>query len=83
MKRAIEEFDKVSLVDNLDSHGLVAGDVGTVVEIYNKGEAFEVEFMTGTGENSNVVTLENKHVRPLTRDEVFHVRPISKNWGAA
>ena len=46
----IEELDRVVLTHDLPGKKLKAGDVGTVVMIYKGGEAFEVEFMTLSGE---------------------------------
>ncbi|ODS32374.1 MAG: hypothetical protein SCARUB_02485 [Candidatus Scalindua rubra] len=53
----IKEHDRIVLSKDLQAEGLLAGDVGTVVHIYNKGEAYEVEFMTLEGETVTVVTL--------------------------
>jgi Domain of unknown function (DUF4926) len=46
----IKEHDRIVLSKDLPAEGLLVGDVGTVVHIHNKGEAFEVEFMTLEGE---------------------------------
>jgi len=37
---------------------LKEGDVGTVVHVYKKGKAFEVEFFTLHGETVAIATLE-------------------------
>ena len=48
---------------------LIAGDVGVVVFIHDKGEAYEVEFPNGA-----VVTLGADQVRALGMEEILHVR---------
>jgi hypothetical protein len=42
----IKEHDRIVLSKDLPAEGLLAGDVGTVVHIHNKGKAFEVEYDT-------------------------------------
>ncbi len=42
----IKEHERVVLKKGIPEQGLKTGDVGTVVHIYKKGEAFEVEFLT-------------------------------------
>jgi hypothetical protein len=37
-------FDVVALVAAIPDEGLERGQVGTIIEIYNNGEAYEVEF---------------------------------------
>ena len=52
--------------------GLKAGDVGTVVLVHRKGEAFEVEFLTLNGETVGVATLTAAQVRPVLKREITH-----------
>jgi hypothetical protein len=54
--------------------GLKAGDVGTVVHVHKKGEAFEVEFITLNGETVGVATLTAAQVRPVLKREITHAR---------
>lgn len=42
-------LDVVALTEDLPEEKLYEGQVGTIVEVYNNGEAFEVEFVDGTG----------------------------------
>lgn len=37
-------LDVVVLTEDIPEHGLRVGDVGTIVEVYEDGAAFEVEF---------------------------------------
>jgi hypothetical protein len=53
----INELDLVVLKRDVPSERLTAGDVGTVVLVHQEGEAFEVEFMTLSGDTVAVVTL--------------------------
>jgi hypothetical protein len=73
----IKELDLVALTTDLPPHGLVAGDVGTVVMIHRKGEGYEVEFMTSDGETSAVLSLLANQVRPLAGHEVLHARELA------
>ena len=66
----------VVLTKNLPDEGLEAGDVGTVAHIHKDGVAYEVEFVTLTGETVAVVTVEASHVRPLSRCDRAHTREL-------
>ena len=72
----IKEHDCVVLTKNLPEERLEAGDIGTVVHIHKNGAAYEVEFMTLTGETVAVVTLESSQVRPLNRRDLAHAREL-------
>lgn len=77
MKRAkIKEHDLIVLTESLPAEGLQAGDVGTVVHIYPKGEAYEVEFMSLDGSTIAVATVEKEQARPVTRKDVSHTREL-------
>jgi len=72
----IKEHDCVVLTKNLPEERLEAGDIGTVVHIHNGGAAYEVEFMTLTGETVAIVTLEASQVRPLNHRDLAHTRQL-------
>lgn len=72
----MHEHDVVVLTRPLGEHGLVAGDVGTVVHVYADRRACEVEFVRGDGETVAVATLLAADVRPLAESEILHVREI-------
>ncbi len=61
---------------NVPEEGLETGDVGTVVHIHKDGTAYEVEFMTLTGQTVPVVTLLAGEVRPLSRRDLAHAREL-------
>ena len=72
----IQEHDRVVLTERLADHGLEAGDVGTVVHVYSNGQAYEVEFVALDGHTACVVTVEAANVRPVTRSDITHARPM-------
>ncbi len=61
----MREPDSIVLVRDLPEHGLEAGDVGTVVRVYGKGEGYEVEFVGGEGETVVVITLGREDIHPM------------------
>jgi hypothetical protein len=69
----IHEHDCVVLTESLSADGLQAGDVGTVVHIHREGAAFEVEFMTLTGQTVAVATVLAAQLRPVSPRDVSHV----------
>ncbi len=71
----MSELDTVVLTEDLPSHGLKRGDIGTVVLLH--GEAgYEVEFMTLDGETLAVVSLTSRQVRPIRRREIAQARLV-------
>jgi len=70
----IEEHDRVVLTENLPEQDLQAGDVGTVVHIYEGGAAFEVEFFHLDGRTVAVETVEASAVRPVASTDITHAR---------
>lgn len=72
----IRELDLVVLTHDVTELGLRAGDVGTVVLVYNAGEAFEVEFITADGYTIDVLTLTAAEVRPMAGNEILHAREV-------
>jgi Domain of unknown function (DUF4926) len=73
----IKEHDCVVLTANLPAEGLLAGDVGTVVHIHKGGVAYEVEFITLTGTTVAVATVEASQLRPVSRQDLNHVRELA------
>lgn len=53
----IQQLDIVILLKDRPHEGLVKSDVGSVVFIHEGGKAFEVEFITMTGDPLGVLTL--------------------------
>ena len=73
----IRELDRVVLTAAVPSEGLVTGDVGTVVHVYEDGKALEIEFMTLDGRTAAVATVEASSVRPVTGREITHAREFT------
>ena len=73
----IKEHDRVILTEAIEEHGLEAGDIGAVVYVHGKGEAFEVEFVILDGKTAAVLELESHQVRFATAREIPHARPLS------
>jgi len=42
-------FDVVALIEDIPEHHLRRGQVGTIVEVFEEGKAFEVEFSDQSG----------------------------------
>ncbi len=73
----IKEHDCIVLVANLPDEGLQAGDVGTIVHIHCDAAAFEVEFMTLTGNTVAVATVLASQLRPVGKRDLTHVRELA------
>ncbi|MCR4316633.1 MAG: DUF4926 domain-containing protein [Planctomycetes bacterium] len=73
----IEEHDCIVLLQDRPDEGLKAGDVGTVVHIHKDGAAYEVEFMTFTGETVAVITLLPDDVRSISSEDIAQARRLS------
>ncbi|MCS3749339.1 hypothetical protein GGP96_001269 [Salinibacter ruber] len=63
----IEEHDRVVLTTKEPDAGLEPGGVGTIVHAYSGGEAFEVEFVTLTGDTVAVLAVDWDEVRRFSR----------------
>lgn len=72
----IKELDRVVLTADLPEHGLMSGDIGTVVLIHRDGCGFEVEFLTLDGETLVVTSLPATQVRPISSLEIAHARTL-------
>jgi hypothetical protein len=70
----IGEFERVALTSDLPEEGLVAGDAGTVVHVYEGGKGYEVEFFALNGRTIAVVTVMADDVRPVGDEDVTHAR---------
>ena len=75
--KALNEHERVVLVTDLPGEKLAAGDVGTIVHVHGKGQAYEVEFVALDGETVAVLTLERNQVRAVQRREITHARRVA------
>jgi hypothetical protein len=72
----IREHERVVLTRSLPNEGLEAGDVGTVIHIYNDSKAYEVEFVALDGHTAAVATVEASNVRTVMPSEIPHAREL-------
>ena len=74
----MKELDLVVLTHDITKHGLLEGDLGTIVHGYTDGQAWEVEFVTAEGRTVAVLTLTRADIRPMGSQEILHVRELSQ-----
>ena len=68
-------LDTVVLDRDLPEHGLCRGDLGAVVEVYER-DAMEVEFVTASGRTQALITLTSADVRAVRDEDLISVRPV-------
>lgn len=73
----IKEHDRVVLTVPYPAERLEAGDIGAVVHVYPRDEAYEVEFVTLTGTTAAVLTVIAAHIRPVSSGEIPHARELA------
>ena len=73
----IKQYDRVVLTQDLPDSVLRSGDVGTVVEIYKNGEAYEVEFFALDGSTLAVETVAAYLLKPVSGKMVLHTRELA------
>ena len=61
----LELLDVVALTVDLPKENLWAGQVGTIVEVYEGGKAYEVEFVDKEGHTYGLLTLRSKQLMLL------------------
>jgi hypothetical protein len=66
-------LDTVVLNHDLPEHGLRAGDLGAVVEIYRE-DGVEVEFVRASGRTKALLTLKAADLRPVAENDLLAVR---------
>lgn len=72
-----EKLECVVLAHDVAEHGLRAGDLGTVVEIYPEG-GVEVEFVRGSGATQALLTLNERDVRKIDAHDLLATRRLAK-----
>ena len=70
----LKEHTQVVLRKPLPNLGLEPGDVGVVVNVYENGTAYEVEFLTMDGHTIGLETVEAVDLRPAIGNAIFHER---------
>jgi hypothetical protein len=72
----VKEFEQVALTVDLHDEGLMAGDVGTVVDVASTGMVVTLEFFNFAGETVAVLPVNIHQIRSLGADEVLHTRVV-------
>jgi hypothetical protein len=72
-----EKLECVVLAHDIAEHGLRAGDLGTVVEIYPK-HGLEVEFVTGSGVTQALLTLTDQDIRKIDSLDLPSTRRLAE-----
>lgn len=68
-------LETVIATTNFPEHSVLAGDVGTIVEIYHTPAlAYEVEFVNPDGSTRSLLTLAPSQVRRLSDLDVLTTR---------
>lgn len=74
----IHELDQVALTIDLPEVHLMAGDVGTVVDVTPNGKQYTLEFFNFDGETIAVVPVAASQVRRIGNREIAHARVIAE-----
>jgi Domain of unknown function (DUF4926) len=69
-------LDTVVLDRDLPEHGLRAGDLGAVVQVYEP-DGLEVEFVTAAGKTQALITLKSNDVRAVQESDLITVRSVA------
>lgn len=72
----LHPLDVVVLRHDLPAHGLKAGDLGAVVEVYGP-DAAGVEFVAASGRTQALVTLRPEDLREVADNDLVSVRPLA------
>jgi len=59
-----KNLEIVALNHDISEYRLKEGDTGTIVDVYEGGEVYEVEFMTDEGKTIAVLTLNFADINP-------------------
>ena len=68
--REIKLFDTVALLEDLPEENLWRRQIGAVVEVYNYGEVFEVEFVDTNGKTYGLLALRSEQLMLLQREAI-------------
>jgi len=70
-------FEIVVLEKDMPVHGLMRGDTGTIVELFEP-DGIEVEFISGAGNTKAVLTLKGNDIRHLSENDILAVRLVDE-----
>lgn len=72
-----KKLECVVLKHDIPEHGLRAGDLGTVVEVYPES-GVEVEFVKGSGATQALLTLSKRDIRKIESDDLLATRRLAE-----
>lgn len=72
----LQPLDVVVLTHDLPAHGLRAGDLGAVVDVYAP-DTVEVEFVAASGRTQALVTLHSDDLRAVADNDLVAVRSVN------
>jgi hypothetical protein len=74
----MELFERVFLLDNLAGTKFIKGDVATIVEIYDSGEGYEIEFFAADGTTLGVESVSANAIKSCKGIKgVLHIHNIA------
>lgn len=73
----LRKFELVVLAEDVINRKLKAGDVGIIATVLGEAKAYEVEFVTYTGETLAVETLMPHQIRSIRASEIMTARDTS------
>jgi len=77
MSAQLDLLESVIVAVNLPDHEVLAGDLGTIVEVYTIPTlAYEVEFVNPDGTTRALLTLSSEQVRRLSPADVLTTRQL-------
>ena len=71
-------LETVVLSRDIPEHGLRAGDLGAVVQVYEP-DGIEVEFVTAAGKTQALLTLRVTDIRHVEATDLVAVRRLTKS----
>jgi hypothetical protein len=78
MESSLSLLDTVIATTNFPDHDVLAGDIGTIVEVYiHPSLAYDVEFVNPDGSTRALLTLAPEQVRALSPDDVLTTRQLA------
>jgi hypothetical protein len=81
MLRLIQEHDCVVLAQDISDHGLVVGDVGVVVHVYDNHSAYEVEFVRPDASYFALITVLPSQLRLANSRDMRNAREFPPRTG--
>ena len=72
----LNELESVVINKDIPEYGIIRGDIGVIVHVYENASVMEVEFVSGEGRTVGVITLPKEDLRQIANDEILHVREL-------